>query len=314
MPAQDLLDLHDLLDATLELPPEYREGLSNHLPMALQALHAMGASPARLQAFRAHYLRHFDGPAPAVAPAYAALFERYQQALAQEGQAATLRRLLPELLPGMAAAAFHGLIRSAHALEAGHRRELAAGLAYWAWRSQPLTAPPAAPVMLGFDDWAQQLRQQAGEWRSSAPLISLRMADATRAPAYLALASALQPTPDLLRRLAGLALQTYLASRNFTVLHMITGLRALRVLLPHAGRLPDLQPLLLRVFTAAYLAANIKPSAPPPVQAQTHWEALRAAACQADDDHLIKLVHACGAEAQAYADPRYLDAAALALS
>jgi len=306
--------LHILLDANLELPPEYREGLSNHLPMALQALQSMGASRSRLQAFNAHYRRHFDGPVPAVAPAFAALLARFDQALQQEGEVVVLRRELPGLLPGVAAAAFHGAIRTAHALQAGHRRELAAGLAYWAWHSQPLQAPAAASQLLAFDDWAQRLRQQAAGWRSSAPLISDRMADATQAPVYRALAGALAPTPDLLQRLAGLALETYLLSRNFTVLHMITGLRALRVLLPHAGELPDLQPLLQRVFTAAYLAANIKPLAAPPPKGDASWARLCETATRSNDDHTIKLVHACREEAAVYGEARYLEAAALALS
>jgi len=306
--------LHTLLDAHLELPPEYREGLSNHLPMAQQALHAMGADGPRMQAFSAHYRRHFEGPVPAVAPAYAALLARFEHGLAQQGEAEVLRRELPVLLPGLAAAAFHGVIRTAHGFEAGHRRELAAGLAYWAWRFQPLATPPVAQGQLDFDDWAQWLGEQAGGWRGTAPLISGRMAEATRAPAYLALAAALAPTPDLLRRLAGLALETYLASRNFTALHMITGLRALRVLLPHAGELPELQPLLQKAFTAAYLAANIKPSAQRPLTGGATWATLCEAATHSNDDHTIKLVHACREEALAYGDERYLDAAALALS
>lgn len=309
-----LPSLHTLLDINLELPPEYREGLSNHLPMALQALHAMGAEAPRMQAFSAHYRRHFDGPVPAVAPAYAELFAYFEQALTQDGEALVLRRELPGLLQGLAAAAFHGVIRTAHGFEAGHRRELAAGLAYWAWRSQPLGAAPAAPPLLAFDDWAQHLREQASGWSSTAPLISIRMAEATRAPVYRALAGALEPTHDLLQRLAGLALETYLASRNFTVLHMITGLRALRVLLCHAGDLSNLQPLLQKVFTAAYLAANIKPLSQPPLSGGATWATLCEAATRSNDDHTIKLVHACREEASAYGNPRYLDAAALALS
>ena len=48
-------------------------------------------------------------------------------------------------LPGVAAAAFHGLIRTAHAVQSGHAGEVAAALAYWAWRWQPL-APARVPA------------------------------------------------------------------------------------------------------------------------------------------------------------------------
>ena len=60
-------------------------------------------------------------------------------------------------LPGVAAAAFHGLIRTAHAVQSGHAGEVAAALAYWAWRWQPLAPPPQGGEALPFDDWAARL-------------------------------------------------------------------------------------------------------------------------------------------------------------
>ena len=46
-----LAQLHHLLDAGAALSPTYRGRLSNHLPMAQQALLELGASAARLQAW-----------------------------------------------------------------------------------------------------------------------------------------------------------------------------------------------------------------------------------------------------------------------
>ena len=53
--------LRALLDAQLNLPAEYRDQLTSHLPMALHALHSLGASPLRLHAFYAIYAKRFDG-------------------------------------------------------------------------------------------------------------------------------------------------------------------------------------------------------------------------------------------------------------
>jgi hypothetical protein len=322
--------LHSLLDAGLDRhPPEYRDGLSNHLPMALQALQALGAGEARMRQFYAVYARRFEGlspPEPA-APVddwlalrgrpqgFATLRASFERALARDGETAVLRRVLPALLPGVAAAAFHGAIRTAHALQAGHRRELAAALAYWAWRWQPLPAPPAAAEALPFESWSARLLGEAADWRSQAPLISGRIEEAAATPCYRALGAALRPTPELLRRLSGLAAERYLAGRNFTVLHMITGLRALRVLLPLLdGRVEELQAMLVPVFTAAYLAAGVRPAsaglAPPQAPA---WPAVVAAAIASDDEHVIKLVHACREEAAVYGAGPYLEVAALAL-
>jgi len=320
--------LHRLLDANLQLAPEYRDQLTNHLPMALQALHAMGAGPARLESFFATYARRFDGrptlpPVAAVdwrgwrqlrerADAFAALQSAFGVALAHEGRDRLLRSLLPQLLPGLAAAAFHGAIRTAHAVESGHAGELAAALAYWAWRWQALAPPPKGAPM-AFDDWAARLVSAAPSWTTDGPLISLRMAAATSSPPYQALAGRLAIRPDLLPRLAAIAAARYADSGNFTVLHMVTGLRALRVLLPWIGDLESTAPLVVAAFTAAYLAARV-PAAPRPAPRPLAWPDAIAAACASDDDHVVKLVHASREEAAVYGEGRYAEAAARALS
>ena len=69
----------------------------------------------------------------------------------EEGAKETIRHFVPRLLPGLCAAGFHGLIRTAHAARslarsetAIRRSELAEGLGYWAARYRELPAPAAA--------------------------------------------------------------------------------------------------------------------------------------------------------------------------
>lgn len=335
--------LHGLLDANLQFPPEYRDQLTNHLPMALHALQSLGASPQRMQDFYATYTRRFEGldlPARVSAPgsptfdwrvlrgqpdAYPALLAYFNQQVVQGGRDATLRRALPELLPGVAAAAFHGLIRAAHAADVGHAGELAAALAYWAWRWQPLAAPANVGALLGLEDWAARLVRDAVGWHSDKGLISIRMDEASRSPVYLDLAGALAPAESLGMRIAELAawaVGRYAASPNFTVLHMITGLHAFRTLLPWLEGSDAVQPAVQRVLannvTAAYLAAGV---APPealagglPEPSPPGWTQVVAAAIASDDEHVIKLVHACRQEAAVYGQGQYLRAAAQAVS
>lgn len=333
-PATSTAQLHAMLDANLRLPPEYRDQLTNHLPMALHALHRLGASPQRMQDFYTAYARRFQGmemPTTVAASgverrdwqalrgqagAYPALLACFNDLLASQGVEAALRLTLPDLLPGVAAAAFHGLIRAAHAAEAGHAGELAAGLAYWAWRWQALPTPPVASTQLDFDTWAARLVRVSVGWRSEGPLISIRMDDASRSTVYQDLAGALVPAATLEARiaeLAALAVARYVASPNFTVLHMITGLRALRTLLPWLEQ-PDggVQAILVHNFVAAYLAARVVPLDQPPVARPATWAHVTEAAMRSDDDHVIKLVDACRAEAAVYGETDYLRAAALA--
>ena len=324
-----LRTLHELLDDQLRLPPETRDQLTSHLPMALQALHSLGASDDRMRAFATTYLRRFEttGTAAPGTPvdhwralrgrddAWPALHASFAAALARDGEEAVLRAALPDLLSGVAAAAFHGVIRTAHAIEAMHRGELAAALAYWAWRWQPLAPPRATSTpALAFDDWAAQLIAGARGWTTEGRLISLRIGAATAAEPYHAFAGRLAPTPDLLPRLAALAVGRYAETRNFTVLHMVTGLRALRIVLPRVADPTPLLPGLVHAFTAAYLAARVGPETSSPAARTPAWDAVIAAAIAQDDDHVIKIVHACREEAAAYGPGRYLEAAALAVS
>lgn len=324
--------LYALLDANPRHPPEYRDQLTNHLPMALHALHCLGASPQRMRDFYTGYSKRFQDlyvPTPAAlsnpqtvdwralrgqADAYPVLLAYFNDLVVREGVHGSLRQSLPDLMPGVAAAAFHGAIRTAHAVDAGHRQELAAALAYWGWRWQALEAPPAPDALLGLDVWAPRLVQESLGWRSNGPLISIRMARASQSTTYVALAAALAPAENLatrIRQLAGLAVDRYVASPNFTVLHMVTGLRALRTLLPWIEDSVQAQALLAHNFVAAYLAAQVKPLDAPPIAAPHHWDAVIAAAIDSDDDHVVKLVHACREEAAVYGEGNYLRAATM---
>ena len=322
--------LHRLLDRALRWPPEYAAGLSNHLPMAAQALHALGADAARLAAFAERYAQRFDTTVAAAAPVpperwvplrgtpdgHAPLLAYFSHALAVQGRDAVLRAALPDLVPGLAAAGFHGPIRVAHALQAGHDGELAAALAYWAWRWQPLPAPRTAPLdaPLPFDAWSQQLVAQALGWTCAGRLFSIRMQHAAVAPPYAALAGRLTPAPAVLRQLSGFAAERYAATRNLVVLHMLTVTRAWRVLQPWLAAADAVPPVLLHALTAAYLAAHVPRGLSLPAPLPLSWHAVVAAALRIDDDHTIKLVHACSEEAAVYGEGPYLAAARRALA
>jgi hypothetical protein len=331
-PAETLPTLHRLLDRSLELPPEPRPQLTSHLPMALQALHALGAGRARLQACFDAATGRFEGQAaPASATpvadwralrgrgglhdSFAPLRATFQAALAQEGADAVLRRTLPDLLPGVAAAAFHGPIRLAHAVQAGHPGELAAALAYWAWRWQATAKPVQQDGTLGFEDWAVQLVQAAPLCPIEGPLIAVRMQAAEQSAPYQALAGRLHLERDTLARLSVLAAQRYAATRSFTVLHIVTGLRALRVLSPwlEEAALTHALSGLVHAVTSAYFAARMSQwpeLAPAPLLS---WPEIVAAAVQSQDEHVTKLAQACSESAALLGDLPFRAAASRAV-
>jgi hypothetical protein len=307
------------------LAPEYQNGLSSHLPMALHAMHALGADEARLTAFANHYVKRFDGiPSTALGQVlpnwqehrgdfsrYADLRATFAAAAAKHGPRWVLQQALPALWPGVAAAAFHGLIRTAHAWEVAHDGELACGLAYWASRWQPTSAVPSNE-RLPFDSWAATLSIHVMAPRPDGLLISDRIAQAQASSAYAHLSSRLLITPDTLRQLARFAADHYARSANFTLLHMVTGCRAVRVLLtasPSSAQaaLHSLVP----AFTAAFLASGMDRNVPlgNAEPDEPSWSEIASMALRSEDDHIAKIVHACFDEATAYKHPAYLQVA-----
>lgn len=328
--------LAELLDAGLEFPPEYRGGLSNHLPMTLHALYELGASSQRMRTFHATYMQRclanclqhsFENQAPSnidwlqfrgLPDAYPTLLAHFDEFIFRHGMEETLKKSLPHLLPGVSAAGFHGVIRTAHALQAKHPRELAAALGYWAWRWQPLAKNSADGQLLPFDLWSQCLVEQAREEKLQKPDALIRdcMDEASLTPTYKALAGALAPASSLEKRIAQLAsfsVSRYLESRNFTVLHMVTGARALRILLPSIDDSHQAQLLVAQCFTAAYLAAGVGPVSHIKAVDLQDWKSVMNDAMKSNNEHVIKMVYACRDEASVYGSGQYLTAANMAL-
>jgi hypothetical protein len=314
-----------LLDEGLGCWPEYRAQLSSHLPMALDALQQLGASSARLREFNAHYGARLQ-PMPTTPSAaerpqqfgriddYPQWFAHYRAALAADGRDALLRAELPALMAGVGAVAFHGLIRAGHALRHGHAGELAAALAYWASRHQPLPEPSdTRPLTL--TDWLAALRALPGaEAMPKRGLISERMADWSERADWQAVAARLPATelPALARAAAAL----YAATASFTVLHMVTASAALLALRPWLDE-SSAYPRFISAAAAALMASGAVQRtavlAPVDKALLPGWAALAAGAIAQHDDHVIKLVAACHALEAADSAPVWHAAAARAL-
>jgi hypothetical protein len=319
-------DLHRALQSSLAYGPGYpgRSGfmLSNHLPMALHALHRLGAPQDVLERHLAQWtprlLRAQPGDAASRrdgAPgssherpsAYSSALEDLEREARACDDATLLRRRLPALLQVPEAAAFHGMIRTAHALEGGYRPELLRALAAWESASGGRAgAPPAAPAPVpGFDVRAalETARHDPGlrmAPRSGTSIVSDLVA-ARALPGFERQAATFAPTADDLARAS---LATYLATHDFTALHLVTGVRAARVL--SSGSVVDdaTRAGALARLARAWLAAWVSIGAPAPDWAQVHagiageddWQAALPAIFASADDHVIKLADAAREE------------------
>ena len=152
-----------LLASMADWGAEFERTFSNHAPMALTALAGIGGSPEAVARFFAYY-RYYKKLQPFGAPTQpldgdtweSALGERsrepdlrafFQGETARLGVEGVLRAYLPRLAPGVAASAFHGLMRLAYALLRGSAEDVDIALGYWAATYLPLRpATGAAPL------------------------------------------------------------------------------------------------------------------------------------------------------------------------
>ncbi|HVM06942.1 MAG TPA: questin oxidase family protein [Acidimicrobiales bacterium] len=321
----------EAFDAALEMldgfGTEFGPGLSNHGPMAAEALTTLGREDV-VERWVAAYRSRLEPReverdpitagdwrealgAPSRVGDWIAFFERE---LGDAGVDMVLATWLPRLAPGAMAAAAHGIIRTAHAVRALggaasnelRRTEVATGLGYWAARYQEL---PGAPRPTGAKSALEALDDVPviAEADRGAFLIfeQVRAVDAVSGFSA-AVDSFGQPAdPDeALDAVIAAAAHAYVGCDRRTEIafvHGVTGPSALRVLLPY---LPDGDGRRLAVTYAwqvvaairsAYGARRLPDVVIPDAGA---WDDLvdRAVADGDGDEHAIKMVEACRRE------------------
>lgn len=310
--------LAKLLTETEAYDPEYGGGLCNHLPLALTALDQMGATPGQLNDYRRTHVSWLEKlPARDAAPEGAWPFRKadhagfvdlqadFRQRIAREGWETVLRAVLPELAPGITAAAFHGLIRTAMGVTSRHDGEIAAGLAYWAAHWQRLGAALGAPAEgAPSSDPLALLERLRGDARFSfdpkkAPdLIDDRLLAVGALSGFGEVIDWLDVEQCGIADIAHAGALLYAATGDFTALHTVTAAQAVTVLLPYVAAPKVLLPWLWQGLAAAYI--GIGRPALPDVDVLAAWRAaetpawpelLRSALAE-DDEHAVKLCYA----------------------
>jgi Questin oxidase-like len=352
---------NDVLDEGLtrlaSTGPEFRGGLSNHGPMAAEALVRLGRSGA-VDHWLDGYLPRLE---PAPPPSDRISDDTWPEALGKYNRVAdwsaylrdqlaedpwrdVLARWWPRLLPGVAAAATHGIIRTSHAARSlaamektaepaptgaeatasGPRLdELANGLAYWA--ASYFEIPGAAPASGNLDLRAAINGLPVVPDPVPGDMITTRLkAGLAREPGFgQALAALAAPDGpdasraalrDLAREFAGRFL-AYGSKQPITWLHAVTAPVAAYSVLP---LLPDelARPTynaLWQVGAAIYTVhAGRVPPEPLPAAAPPAPEDLTDRAVATADEHAIKLTEACLRLHAETPDPILLQAAARA--
>ncbi|MFI6502623.1 questin oxidase family protein [Nonomuraea typhae] len=329
--------LDEALERFARTGPEFGGGLSNHGPMAAEALVRLGHADAvprwvgaylpKLEDAAVHRRRITDWRADLGrrrrAGDWAAYFENeLEEAPWQD----VLARWWPRLLPGIAAGATHGVIRTAHAVrgvaEHDHpvrRTELAHALAYWAAAYAELPGRPEATGTLPLDAAVAALPSHDVDHSG---LIVDSMTALSGAPAFPAAVAALRPPADpaaavheLTAAFAGLFLRRG-GRATITWIHSVTAPAAVASIVPHlpAATIRPTHDALWHVGAAIHSAfSRISPHEPLPAGPPPGRDDLAERAVAHGDEHVIKLTEACLREHALSGDPIFLHAAAAGL-
>lgn len=316
--------------------PEYGGTLTNHAPMVVEALIRLDR-PDAVEPWLTAYLPQLDerpGPSAPVCPADwgAALgdlrrvtdWQRFfDRELAEHDWTDVLGRWWPALLPGVAAGATHGVIRTAHAarsLAAGpspeRLAELATALAYWAARYAVLPGAQHSTGTLPPERAVEALPLHPEAVRPG--LIRDRLDGLDRVAGFPAAVAALRPPQD-----------------TDAAMSELVGVFA-RVLLTHGRRWPT---AFVHTVTAPAAARSVLPLLPERARRATHdalWQlaaglyAVHARGTRPEplpqgdppgvddlveravangDEHAVKLTEACVREYRATGDTVLLHAA-----
>ena len=324
--------LRDELDCLLNECAHFAldaRGTTNHCPMTLVALANMRATPERLRA-------HFDfwrkkyaldeaharmsvtaenwATLIGVREAFGSLQAYFSQWVASRGAQPVIEAVLRQVPMAPATEAFHAIIRIGYGLESANASEIAAGLAAYVAANLPSDFDLAgrdevASVKEGFMRLSDRFCNS--RWPGISITDKLRAISAD--PTFRDELRLPPMGPDFLDDRRRAAIGLYWQTADFTVLHMVTGTYAARLLLTQipADLAERFYPALWVAIAAAYVSVGAPREESVAIPEHVvEWDDILAQAILADDDHVIKMVYTCHAESLAAPNPLYRAAAA----
>jgi hypothetical protein len=336
---------YSALDETLEIMspmgPELNNGFSNHAPMAIEAMCAMGRADAVMpwfERYRHAFVRRGARVARLTNDTWRTAlgdqrrtvvwFEFFRNELEEHPWRSVLDLWAARLAPGLMAAATHGVIRTGHATRAlalentpARRRELADGLAYWAADYLPLPAERHKPARAKPSDAIARVQMIPPEIRrGNFGSLTDALAQLDSFPPFKDTLDAVDPAGDpsaFLSDLSATFARVFLANAHDTYttiafVHAVTGPSALRPLLPYLRDTTTHAALAYAWQSAAAMYATFGTRADlshlEDVKVGNHDELIeRAIAC--GDEHAIKFTEVCLREHALNPDPALLAAA-----
>jgi len=343
---------YESIDEALEMlsgcGPETIEGFSNHGPMAAEALSAMDRSDAVV----AWVDRYRKRVAPKQITAGSIKNGEWRDALGEQSKFsawvsffeeelknASWRNVLDlwaaRLAPGIAAAAFHGVLRTAHATRSlahaetpQRRAELAQGLAYWAAEFQPLNPKMDSRRRLNASSALAQVPLLPNELRRTHGSITDALAPVIAYPPFAdvyAMIDSSTNVGELLSDLSATFAGVFEANATgitptIAFIHCVTGPSCVRMMLPYVSD-ATARACASHAWHAAaaiYSTYASKPWSATKIEEssgdETPADELIGRAVHNGDEHAIKFTEACIREAALNPQAVYACAASKAIA
>ncbi len=335
--------MEEALGLLAKTGPEYAGRLANHGPMAAEALVVLGRPDAVVpwvEIYRRRLYDHPPGGRPIDARAWREALGKgdrvgdwivfFDRQVEERPWKEVLSEWAALFAPGVVAAAFHGVIRTAHAVRSldaretrARRRELAEGLGYWAATYEVLPESPGAAGRGTPSSAMPEVKSLPSDRQVRNGNITDRLAPLDRFPPFAGVADMVDTSGDasaflsnLTETFAAVYLENVPPGSVITYIHAVTGPSAIRLLLPHVDA--PARAALLRYgwqgAAAMYAASGGKWTSPaPPPAPKGDRDDLVDRALATGDEHAIKFTEACLREHALNPKPVYLAAARAAV-
>lgn len=327
----------DVMDEALKLTVDFAP-LSNHAPMAAEALIAIGRTD-RVISFIESYRKRFSSDYP---PKFQNItknnwkealndgkritdwIEFFNREIKENGWKMAVETWSNNLAPGLAAAAAHGLIRTGHAVRSlgrqeneGRKNELAHALAYWAsyYQVLPETKNEKA-AKLNLSNAIQKVPILPAEKRNRGSIMAqlqaldnfsdfgetINLVDVTGKPKATLTA--------LSEIFATIYAENVSPRNNIALIHAVTGLANVRSLIPYLSQTTTEKMLRYGWQAAAAIYSISGNEANNTISdAKINQEDLIEQAVTSNEEHAIKFTEACLSEYKLNPKEIYLQAA-----
>jgi hypothetical protein len=293
----------------------------NHAPMVLIALYRLGAGDGELE--RYYQGLHITPPNSDGGSREATLIDAaswqsrlgdthvtssycrfFESEIHRMGREQALRTYLSHLTTGVAAHAFHPLLRLGYGIDVNDDQEIAFGLGYWAATYLPVPDMPADKPSIGPVDLLNILANTSS-LRGITPTgnIADRISQFYSHEDFRRSLRPIRFDPEHpLGEISAAIADAFVENHHFSMLHGVTGCHALRMVLPYCEHRQHVINAYWYAVCATYLSVvNVsatKHGSLPHTDAE--WSGIQAEAIQTGIEHTIKLAYTCLRESEEY--------------